>query len=515
MSIDLVEPYVCFSHSQVRSVAASPSSMSTPSTPESKNSTVALSTPFLDLRWYVGGAHTVDKTFLTLSRAPVGVTVGSKTVWSQFVDLLPSDILLDDILLTSNSNSNNNGKNLNRNTPRLISPVFTGKSRWYGDMDQQVSHNTNDKDNGNLYGSDDPLRPKHQFIVSLNLSRIFSHRKRKLSDPTAVGLNNLDLLSSSSLLSTGSHADALEHVSPASTPNAGDSKFRSTSVKAKSSMASGVSGMHDRLRRYPRHLEDSSIHDNVHARYLSVSGNTNSSSSVSAVRGKYWIVAWAMVDQDYGNRGQGYPRDSGPMSYYANIRTKSETKCVVTGPDKRTCQGRRYWPSDFMEIEIGEDGNIVHMRHVLHCATWTMPTHTSTLTLMSSLADGVEDSSLPHHYAPKPPIPSLQPDIDNSYSFERSYIFSFLILVFAGFSVWQLAGYWRRHRIYATVMSNKYLKLPTGFRSSPFSYSSSLSASSSTSSISSSQSLPPSPHSSSPKLFDVETIAESTSAMIV
>lgn len=506
MAIDLLEPYVCFSQATMNS---SPPVFDANRTHHTNVPSVS---SFLHLKWYVGGAHQVDKTFLTLSRAPVTTSIIGKA-WSQLLDILPTDTALDELLAqrVSNHSHASVGSSKHRNAARLISPVMTGPSRWYD------ARSSSQSGKGAIESNQlDPLHPKHEFVLTLNLSRVFSHRKRKLSDPLS-GLGSLDSSASSSSAASfiwpGSSRD--EEPLPSEEKSSGHSDSReSLKVKgtgaAASTMASAVSGVHDRLRsrrlRQYNDVDKQSII--VSERELSIS--LSSSSATPSVRGKYWVVAWAVVDQDFGHVGQGFPSESGPMSYYSNIRTHSDTKCVPTGPEQRTCRGRRYWPSELIELDVSDDGTVTHMSPVLHCAAWTRPIEGNGQGHHTTAhgEDLVTNTDITEH-APQPAIPSLQPDIESSYLFERSYMMTMIAFAIVGLLLWHGASCWRRHRIYASVMGNKYLQLPTGFRSSPPSpgtLSNSSSASSFSSAASSAPSSPKPPSSAISPVLSTATL---------
>ena len=124
--------------------------------------------------------------------------------------------------------------------------------------------------------------------------------------------------------------------------------------------------------------------------------------------GRYWLVAWAEVDQSWGEPNQGMPERENPQSHLSNLRTNtSYTKhvsstqnvqikpSVLRGggggegrPDKltssleksikgghldlfsRTVQGRKAWPSDAMVVDVDANGDM-HIRHATyHCSWW-------------------------------------------------------------------------------------------------------------------------------------------------
>lgn len=180
--------------------------------------------------------------------------------------------------------------------------------------------------------------------------------------------------------------------------------------------------------------------------------------------GRYWLVAWSVVDQDFAQVNQGFPANSGPQSYYSNIRTKSQFSCESIG--EKDCHGKRYWPSDFIEIEIhreasSSDGNkndyfVKVVDSVKHCAWWeyqSLKNIKGTIPKMNN-----KDLSATNH--------EIEIEVEESYfflSFERGYIILFLSVLFVICMVSMIASYWRRLRVYSTVLNNRYLNLPTGF----------------------------------------------------
>ncbi len=87
-----------------------------------------------------------------------------------------------------------------------------------------------------------------------------------------------------------------------------------------------------------------------------------------------WLVIWAKVDQNFGKEGQGYPTELHPQSYFSNIRSNSHWKCHPTGrTTQRTCQGRRYWPSEFIELAVSSNGKLA-VTGAKHCSWWNYTT---------------------------------------------------------------------------------------------------------------------------------------------
>ena len=84
--------------------------------------------------------------------------------------------------------------------------------------------------------------------------------------------------------------------------------------------------------------------------------------------GKYWLISWAVVDQTYGDKGQGYPQDSFPQSHVSNIRTnvKWDKK-----NGNRHVKGKKYWPSDPISIIVKDDMTYSIESQIIHCAWWS------------------------------------------------------------------------------------------------------------------------------------------------
>lgn len=187
--------------------------------------------------------------------------------------------------------------------------------------------------------------------------------------------------------------------------------------------------------------------------------------------GRYWLVAWTVVDQDFGAENQGYPANSSPQSYYSNIRTKSGFTCENIGD--RECHGKRYWPSDYVEVEVHNNlnkrelgkrgaggGNLETFVKIIdsvkHCAWWEYQSVKSRKSIPKSVHS--KDISETNH--------EIALEVQESFlflNFERGYIILFLTVLFFICVISMIASYWRRLRVYTTVLNNRYLNLPTGF----------------------------------------------------
>jgi hypothetical protein len=382
------------------------------------------------MKWYVGGARIVDKTFLAIH--PLSLQQASPlqntSNWSLYLQSLPSDTIMDGLVNTSGSSVAERDLNtfkIRGISPKIISPIFSGTGRWDTPTEStsSSSSSTTSSHSETNYASSDPLKPKTEYYHSLHIHKLLSGYFRNKRN--------------------------LEESSPLYTIT------NSTST-------------------------------------VSETNNSNHTRSASSggILGKFWIVAWSVVDSNYGMTSQGYPSGLGPMSHYANIRTNSNWHCATVGKDQRTCQGRRYWPSDFIELILYQDGNIQMTKAVLHCAWWnyTIPFAQQQQSpqpkkgINSDLHNEDEDSIFSIRKsrgtlgtvkkAHEKQFDSFSSHVGNENedldeSFQRYYLGYFIGMIFLTLLVWYIANIWRRNRVYMALISNKYLNLPTGFQPAP------------------------------------------------
>lgn len=212
----------------------------------------------------------------------------------------------------------------------------------------------------------------------------------------------------------------------------------------------------------------------------------------------FWIIAWAKVDSAFSEGKQGFPQHLPPQSHYANLRTNSHWLCEkVPGSRKeiapRECHGRRYWPSDFLELSYFPQNNSLSIRSVKECAFWQLsqsnqniqqfsdilfPSTTTTTALGSApvsrddnrtVANASTSETVVEDQSPTPyPIffrsPSEDVQAPPLLSTERLYILLCLLLALGIVVYSRLSSNWRRNQIYATLANNPYLRLPTGFQ---------------------------------------------------
>ena len=144
---------------------------------------------------------------------------------------------------------------------------MSGRSRWYHGSEQPDPPSSSSPVMATLYEDDDPIAPKQLFSALVspsfqisNATLTHSRHNRRHLHPSFVSLPVTTMSSSSSSSSERENAP-LDPVP-----------------------AGGLVG-------FPS--------------------------------GEYWLVAWAMVDQRYGEVGQGEPRNLPPQSHVSNARTNS------------------------------------------------------------------------------------------------------------------------------------------------------------------------------------------------
>ena len=141
---------------------------------------------------------------------------------------------------------------------------MSGRSRWYHGEDQPdpPSPSSRFPATVSLYGDDDPIAPKQLFSALVSPSF-------HLSNATLTHFRH-----------SGRHL----HPSFISLPVMPEREGAENDLSASSDSVGGM---------------------------------------VSFPPGQYWLVAWAMVDQQYGDVGQGEPRHLPPQSHVSNVRTNS------------------------------------------------------------------------------------------------------------------------------------------------------------------------------------------------
>jgi hypothetical protein len=207
--------------------------------------------------------------------------------------------------------------------------------------------------------------------------------------------------------------------------------------------------------------------------------------------GKYvfWLIAWSSVDSSFGKKGQGYPEGIEPQAYYSNIRTNPLWDCspVIDKQNNlsKHCQGRRYWPSDYIEIIIDQNFTTITVQSVEHCSWWEFASNKKESFQIKSKVSSSSTSSLSSLL---PPLSSFsintssfttsgndsiimipyhifyQSDENTFFTTERIYLVICLLLTVLVTVLSLIASYLRRNRVYSALINNRYLNLPTGFQ---------------------------------------------------
>jgi len=185
--------------------------------------------------------------------------------------------------------------------------------------------------------------------------------------------------------------------------------------------------------------------------------------------GRYWLVAWSMVDQHYGAAGQGYPADMPPQSHLANVRTNPEWHKTA---GHRSIHGRLFWPSDPVEVVVHSNGSYHVASTVTHCAWWDRahieehdvqdaPRAASVAGWFSgmnvSITDGLTNDLIKNMFDPA----SYRPAREQGTSAYKLYGVALGLLLITVVCCVVLYKMWRRSSIYSQVSSNKFANFST------------------------------------------------------
>lgn len=177
--------------------------------------------------------------------------------------------------------------------------------------------------------------------------------------------------------------------------------------------------------------------------------------------GRYWLVAWSMVDQHYGKAGRGYPADSLPQSHLSNVRTNAEWR---KSAGNRSIHGRLYWPSDPVEVVVHDNGSYHVASTVTHCAWWdraqieehdvqdARPAATGWFGGRINATDGLAQDLFRNMFDPV----TYRPAGEQSGSAYKLYGITLGLLLITAVCCVVLYYMWRRSSIYAQVVNNKY-----------------------------------------------------------
>lgn len=186
--------------------------------------------------------------------------------------------------------------------------------------------------------------------------------------------------------------------------------------------------------------------------------------------GRYWLVAWSMVDQHYGATGQGYPADMPPQSHLANVRTNPEWHKTA---GHRSVHGRLFWPSDPVEVVVHSNGSYHVASTVTHCAWWDRaqivehdvqdtPRAASVAGWLSgmnvSIAEGLTSDLIKNMFDPAAYRPSPGERSTSAYKLYGVTLGLLLIMVVCCVVLYKM---WRRSSIYSQVSSNKFANFST------------------------------------------------------
>jgi hypothetical protein len=303
----------------------------------------------IEVEWYVGGAQTVDCTFLAWHKAPAQSDGNISTVnWSAYLSSLDTPDQLERFsnYCKSTAKEFSAAGTLSGQFPVVASAPQTGMSRWYA---SNASTGDSSATGDDLHAASDPLNPKSRFRASVSLS------------------------------SSGSR------FSP----------------------------------------------------------------------GRYLLVTWARVDQNFGSPKQGYPVDVVPQSHLANARTNPAYHKQV---GDRAVQGRVFWPSDPVAVVVAENGTVWVESAVTHCAWWGRRYSDGSTAQIGGVEFGrAGQATGGDAYDPVAYVPPGE--LRNSA--HKLFVITLGLLLITGMCCVCLYYHWRRGAIYAQLAGNKYVNFST------------------------------------------------------
>jgi hypothetical protein len=94
--------------------------------------------------------------------------------------------------------------------------------------------------------------------------------------------------------------------------------------------------------------------------------------------GIYYLVIWEKYDSNWMDPNQGEPANLQPQSHLANTRGNASyyaeaksTPATHSDLHHRIIQGRSFWPSDYILVEVHYDRRISVRSYVDNCQVWT------------------------------------------------------------------------------------------------------------------------------------------------
>ena len=318
-------PYVCFQKTVISNQLSTSKSV-----PEAR----------FEFKWHVGGAITVDATWLVVHNPPPSFPFANDSSidmsnWSLYLDRIgdPHD-------------------------PRSLPPKTDTAQQ--SSSSASSSSSSSDAEQGPTTAAKLPLSVTSAFSgygrhVGEHLSPRYFEANFKVSLPQSSESNSnaRSVPSSDTTLHTQSISSSTSTTSDAALSPNNEEKKRSKS----------------------------------HSTLFSDKGQT-----IYLSPGIYWVVAWSEVDSSWGKEKQGEGADT-PQSYLSNARTnpqwlssqskqknvpsnlhnaevKSGVRKEYDAVRSREVRGRKVWPSDPMIIEVMKDGRVLLRSSVLECAWW-------------------------------------------------------------------------------------------------------------------------------------------------
>ena len=324
-ALDVAMPYVCFQKTVISNQLSTSKSI-----PEAR----------FDFKWHVGGAITVDATWLVVHNPPSSFPSANDSSiemsnWSLYLDRIgdPHD-------------------------PRSLPPK--------PDTAQQSSSSSSTSTSS----SDAEQGPTTAAKLPLSVSSASSGYGRHVGEHLSPRYFEANFK-----VSLAQSSDSSAHAR--SVPSS-DTTLHTQSISSSTSTTS-----------------DAALTPNMEEKKRTKSHSTlfsNKGQTIYLSPGMYWVVAWSEVDSSWGKEKQGEGADT-PQSYLSNARTntqwlssqskqknvpsnlrnaevKSGVRKEYDAVRSREVRGRKVWPSDPMIIEVMKDGRVLLRSSVLECAWW-------------------------------------------------------------------------------------------------------------------------------------------------
>jgi hypothetical protein len=393
-AIDMVQPYICFNHLAIIN----------------KESDLKAEKLELSLDWYVGGAVSVDSTFLTIAPAATLGTAPTRRLTDSQIDALLQASHFGEA--GSHMNRDSEETVLHDYSELLLSPVVAGKSRWYETVGHHPYHyhstskHVDGKEYDIQYTLEDPMKPKSLYSFTISIDKIVSYMK----------LNK--------------HFSSLLHSQHSTFGSSTEELKQMIQIEAWSRVDSTVS---DTVGQgYPEVLSPQSYYSNLRnteniecKRSIKNTVYASQSSNENRCEGhKYWNSLPLVLEITFMNHSITSVKQLHAIEHCAHWNLPTAAS-VNTSIDEKVLFSGRYSLDHLLQMNssTASENKKKRMKFTEH-----KEKHFQTLV-----------------------------------STDTGYIIAFIAVLILGSIVSMIVSSWRRSRIYSSVRNNPYLSLPSAF----------------------------------------------------